>query len=105
MLEKKGVPQFFHVMAVGYSGAGNIKITTTHTSKASDMMKHRQDIAEIITSNKVLSILPDTEHYHVKINKVPMWCRNNEPMSVNMIHKELCTYLPEYKNMKQWHVP
>ncbi len=31
MLDHKEVPQFFQVMAVGYSGAGNIKITTTHT--------------------------------------------------------------------------
>src|SRR5258705_1945458 len=105
MLDKKGVLQFFHVMAVGYSGAGNIKITTMHTSKVSDLMQHRNDIASIITNNKVLSILPDTEHYQVKINKVLTWCGNNEPMSIDLIHEELCMYLQGYKSMKQWRVP
>src|SRR5258708_11324954 len=62
VLDKKGVPQFFRVMAVGYSGVGNIKITTTHTSKASDLMKHGNNITNIITKNKVLLILPDTKH-------------------------------------------
>ncbi len=105
MLDKKGIPQFFRVMAVGYLGVGNIKITTTHTSKASDLMKHRNDIANIIMKNQVLSILPDTEHYCIKINKVLTWCGNNKPMSIDMIHEELSTYLPGYKNMKQWHIP
>ncbi len=41
----------------------------------------------------------------MKINKVPTWCGNNEPMSIDMIHEELCTYLPEYKDMKQWCIP
>src|SRR5258708_18549629 len=94
MLDKKGVPQFFCIMAVGYSGAGNIKITMTHTSKVSDLMKYGKDIVNIIMKNGVLLILPDTEHYCIKINKVLTWCRNNEPMSIDMIHKELCTYLP-----------
>ena len=92
-------------MAVGYSGAGNIKITMTHTCKASDLMPHGNDIASIITKNKVLLILPDTEHYRVKINKVLTWCGNDEPMTIDLIHEELCTYLPGYKNMKQWWVP
>src|SRR6266436_1309164 len=105
MLDKKGVLQFFHVMAVGYLGAGNIKTTTTHTSKASDLMNHGTDIANIITKNKILSILPDTEHYHIKINKVLTWCSSNEPMSIDLIHEEMCTYLLGYKDMKQWHVP
>ncbi len=62
MLEKKEVPQFFRIMAVGYLGVGNIKIMTNHSSKALDLMKYRKYIAEIITQNKVLSILPDTKH-------------------------------------------
>ncbi len=105
MLDKKGVLQFFHVMAVGYLGAGNIKITTTHTSKASDLMNHGNDITSMIMKNKVLLILPDTEHYHIKINKVLTWCGSNEPMSIDLIHEEMCTYLLGYKNMKQWCVP
>ncbi len=105
MLDKKGVLQFFCIMAVGYLGAGNIKITTTHTSKASDLMKYSKEIANIIMKNEVLLVLPDTEHYCIKINKVLTWCGNNEPMSIDMIHEELCTYLPGYKSMKQWHIP
>src|SRR5258708_6392982 len=105
MLDKKGVLQFFHIMAVGYSGVGNIKITMTHTSKASDLMKYGKGIANIIMKNEVLLVLPDTEHYCIKINKVLTWCGNNEPMSIDMIHEELCTYLPGYKSMKQWHIP
>src|SRR5258708_86932 len=102
MLDKKEVPQFFHVMAVGYLRVGNIKITTTHTSKASDLMNHSTDIANIIMKNKILLILPDTEHYCIKINKVLTWCGSNEPMSIDLIHEEMCTYLPGYKDMKQW---
>src|SRR5258708_23318519 len=105
MLEKKDVPQFFHVMAVGYLGAGNIKIMMNHSSKASDFMKYRKDVAEIIMKNKVLSILPDTEHYWVKITKVPTWCGNDDPVTIDLIHEELCTYLLEYKEMKQWCIP
>src|SRR5258708_27362300 len=92
-------------MGVGYLGAGNIKITTTHTSKASDLMNHGNDITSMIMKNKVLLILPDTEHYHIKINKVLTWCGSNEPMSIDLIHEEMCTYLLGYKNMKQWCVP
>ncbi len=46
--------------------------------------------------------------YHdnrVKINKVPTWCGNNEPISIAMEHEEFCTYVPEYRSMKQWRVP
>src|SRR5260221_2233289 len=89
-------------MAVRYSGVGNIKITTMHTSKVSDLMQHGNNIASIITNNKVLLILLDTEHYRVKINKVLTWCGNNEPMFIDLIHEELCTYLQGYKSMKQW---
>ena len=89
MLDRKGVPQHLRVMAIGYSGAGNIKVTTTHSCKASDLMKYGQDIAAIVTRNEVLSILPDKEHYRVKINKVPTWCGNDEPMTIQMVHEEL----------------
>src|SRR5258708_9117629 len=92
-------------MAVSYSGAGNIKITTTHSCKASDLMTHRKDIVKIITSNRILSVLLDTEHHRVKINKVPTWCRNDMPMDIAMVHEELQTYVPEYRKMKQWRVP
>ncbi len=105
MLEKKEIPQYFQVMAVGYSGAGNIKITTTHMCKAMDLIPHGKDIAEIITPNKILSVLLDMEHHRVKINKVPTWCSNNEPMPITMVHEELHTYIPEYGDMKQWRVP
>src|SRR5260370_32918904 len=105
MLEEKGVPQLFHIMAVGYSGAGNIKITSTHMSKASDLMKYGDNITKIITINKILSILPNMEHYWVKINEVLTWCGNDNPMTIDLIHKELQTYLLEYELMKQWQVP
>ena len=78
---------------------------TTHSCKASDLMAHGKDITKIITPNKILSILPDTEHHRVKINKVPTWCGNDTPMDITMVHEELWTYLPEYRNMKQWRVP
>ena len=68
MLECKGVPQYFQVMAVGYLVAGNIKITTTHTCKASDLITFGEDIAAIITKNKVISVLLDKDHYRIKIN-------------------------------------
>src|SRR5258708_13868686 len=77
----------------------------THMCKVLDLMPHGNDIASIITKNKVLLILPDTEHYHVKINKVLTWCGNDEPMNIDLIREELCTYLPGYKNMKQWCIP
>src|SRR5260370_752265 len=38
----------------------------------------------------------------VKTNEVLMWCGNNDPMTMDLIHKELHTYLPEYNEMKQW---
>src|SRR5258708_1184517 len=102
MLDRKGVPQFFRVMGISYSGAGNIKVMSTHSCKASDLMEYGCDITRIITKNKVLLILLDLEHYHVKINKILMWCGKDNPMTIQMVHEELQTYIPEYKNMKQW---
>src|SRR5258708_10610714 len=52
MLDQKQTPQYFWVMAVGYSVAGNIKISTTHTCKAADLMAFREEIAVIITKNR-----------------------------------------------------
>ncbi len=63
MLDRKDVPNFFRVMAIGYSGAGNIKITTIPTCKASNLLDHGHDMAALITKNEVLSVLPDMEHY------------------------------------------
>src|SRR5258708_27918094 len=105
MLDRKGVRQFFRVMGISYSGAGNIKVTSTHSCKASDLMEYGCDIARIITKNEVLSILPDSEHYHIKINKILTWCSKDNPMTIQMVHEELRTYIPEYKNMKQWRTP
>src|SRR5258708_461119 len=105
MLDKKEVPRFFCIMAVRYLGARNIKITTMHSCKASDLMNHGINISNIIMKNRVLSILLDTEHYHIKINKVLTWCSSNEPMSIDLIHEEMCTYLLGYKDMKQWCIP
>src|SRR5258707_12402849 len=75
---------------------------STHFCKASNLMEYGHDIARIITKNEVLSILPDSEHYHIKINKIPTWCGKDDPMTIQMVHEELRTYIPEYKNMKQW---
>src|SRR5258708_2150874 len=105
MLEKKQIPQYFWVMAVGYSIAGNIKITTTHACRASDLLTIREDIATIITSNKVISILPDEDHYRVKINKIPTWYDPDHPMTINDVHKELTAYILEYNKMKKWRPP
>ena len=105
MLEKKDVPHNLHVMAIGYSRVGNIKVTMTHSCKALDLMKYSKDIANIVMKNEVLSAILDKEHYCVKINKVPMWCGNEEPLTIQMVHKELCTYVLEYNTMKQWRVP
>src|SRR5258708_18525409 len=79
--------------------------TSTHSCKASDLMEYGHDITRIITKNKVLSILQDSEHYHIKINKIPTWCGKDDPMTIQMVHEELWTYIPEYKNMKQWRAP
>src|SRR5258708_26918910 len=92
-------------MAVGYSVAGNIKITTTHACKASDLMSVGEDIAAIISNNKVISVLPDEDHYRVKINKILTWYDSNHPMMINDIHKELTAYVPEYDKMKKWRPP
>ncbi len=105
MLDRKGVPQFFRVMGIGYSGAGNIKVTSIHSCKASDLMEYGCNITRIITKNEVLSILPDSEHYRVKINKIPTWCGKEDPMTIQMVHEELQMYILEYRNTKQWRVP
>jgi hypothetical protein len=105
MLERKNLPHYLRVMALGYSMAGNIKITTAPTCKASDLLEYGQEIAALIMSNEVLSVLPDMEHYHVKINKVPTHCGNNEPMTLSMIQSELCTYIPPYNDMRVWRSP
>ena len=102
MLDRKGAPQYFRVMGIGYSSAGNIKVTATHSCKASDLMEYSCNITKIITKNEILSILPDAEHYCVKINKIPTWCGKDDPMTIQMVHEELQTYILEYKNAKQW---
>src|SRR5260221_10415685 len=89
-------------MAVGYSMASNIKISTTHTCKASDLIAFREEIATIITSNKVISVLPDEDHYRVKINKIPTWYNPEHPMTISQVHQELTAYVPEYDKMKKW---
>src|SRR5258707_4133906 len=68
-------------------------------------MNHGNDITSMIMKSKVLLILPDAEHYHIKISNVLTWCGSNEPMSIDLIDEEMCTYLLGYKNMKQWCVP
>ena len=88
-----------------YSGAGNIKITSMDLCKASDLMVYGKAMAGIITKNKVLSVLPDVEHHRIKINKVPTNRANDDPITIAMVHDELQTYVPEYKNMKQWRIP
>ncbi len=105
MLDRKGVPQFFRVMGIGYSRAGNIKIMSMHTCKASNLMEYGCNITRIITKNEVLLILPDSEHYWVKINKILTWCGKDCLMTIQMVHEELWTYIPEYKNTKQWRAP
>ncbi len=105
MLDRKGVLQFFRVMGISYSGAGNIKVTSMHSCKASNLMEHGCNIARIIMKNKVLSILLDSEHYRIKINKIPTWCGKDDLMTIQMVHEELWTYILEYKNMKQWRAP
>ena len=95
MLDRKGVLQFFRVMGISYSGAGNIKVTSTHSCKASNLMEHRHDIARIIMKNKVLLILLDSEHYRIKINKIPTWCGKDDLMTIQMVHEELWTYILE----------
>ncbi len=92
-------------MAVGYSVAGNIKITMTHACKASDLMAVSKDIAAITTNNKVISVLPDEDHYRVKINKIPTWYDLEHPMTINNVHKELTAYILEYDKMKKWRPP
>ncbi len=88
MLNKKQVPQYFQVMAIGYSVAGNIKISTAHTCQASDLMTYGEEIAALITTNKVISILPDEDHYRVKINRIPTWYAVDHPMTIGQVHQE-----------------
>ncbi len=102
MLEKRQIPQYFQVMAVSYSVTGNIKITTTHACKASNLLTYREDIATTITNNKIILVLPDEEHYRIKVNKIPTWYDMEHPMTINDIHKELMAYIPEYDIMKKW---
>ncbi len=89
-------------MVVSYSVASNIKITTTHTCKASDLMTFGEDIAAFITKNKVILVLPDEDHYRIKINKIPTWYDPECPMTINHIHQELTAYILEYDKMKKW---
>src|SRR6266478_5042332 len=102
MLEEKGMPQYFRIMAVGYSMAGNIKIMTMQSCKVMDIITHGEEIAAIITANKVISILPDEDHYRVKINKIPTWYNSENPMMISNVHQELTTFVPEYDSMKKW---
>src|SRR5258707_4507120 len=92
-------------MAVGYSVARNIKISMTHSCKASDLMAFREDMATIITTNKVILVLPDEDHYRVKINKIPTWYDPEHPMTIGQVHQELTAYTPEYEKMKKWRPP
>src|SRR5258708_10186070 len=92
-------------MAVGYLIARNVKITTTHTCKASDLMVFGEEMAAIITTNKVISVLPDEEHYRIKINKIPTWYDPEHPMTIGQVHQELMAYVPEYDKMKKWRPP
>ncbi|KAF8311784.1 uncharacterized protein EI90DRAFT_3095542 [Cantharellus anzutake] len=63
MLGTKNLPHYLRVMAVGYSLAGNIKITMAPTCCATDLEKYGKEIAATITDNEVLSALPDMEHF------------------------------------------
>ena len=92
-------------MAVGYSVARNIKISMTHSCKASDLMAFREDMATIITTNKVILVLPDEDHYRIKINKIPTWYNPEHPMTIGQVHQELTAYVLEYDKMKKWRPP
>ncbi len=105
MLNQKQIPEYFQVMAVGYSIAGNIKISMTHACKAVDLMAFSEEIAEIIMKNKVISVLPDEDHYRVKINKILTWYDPECPMTIGHIHQELIAYVLEYDKMKKWRPP
>ena len=70
MLDKTGAPQYFHIRVVRYSGAGNIKITSMDSCKASDLMVYGKVMAEIITTNKGLSVLQDVEHHRIRSQPV-----------------------------------
>ena len=85
--------------------AGNIKILTTHACRASDLIAFGEEIAAIITLNKVISVLPDEDHYRVKINKIPTWYDPEHPITISQVHQELTAYTPEYEKMKKWRPP
>ncbi|KAF8342288.1 uncharacterized protein EI90DRAFT_3032776, partial [Cantharellus anzutake] len=104
LLEKKNIPHYLRVMAIGYSIAGNIKVTTAPTCKASDLIAFSHKIAATITQNEVISVLPDLEHYRIKINKIPTY-GNNELITPGMVHEELATYVPQYKSLRYWRLP
>ena len=105
ILEKKNIPQYIRVMAIGYSVVGNIKITTAPTCKASDLIAFGHEMAATITQNEVVSVLPDREHYCMKINKIPTHRGDNELITPSMVHEELSTYMPKYKDLKYWRAP
>ncbi len=89
-------------MAVGYSVARNIKISTAHACQASDLMTYGEEIAALITTNKVISVLPDEDHYRVKINRISTWYDVDHPMTIRQVHQELTAYVLEYDKMKKW---
>ncbi len=60
---------------------------------------------EIITKNKVISVLLDKDHYRIKINRIPTWYDLECPMTINHIHQELTAYILEYNKMKKWQAP
>src|SRR5258708_2164867 len=92
-------------MAVRYSVTGNIKISTTQTCQVSDLMAFGEEIAALITTNRVISVLPDEDHYRIKINRIPTWYDSDHPMTIGQIHQELTAYVPEYDKMKKWRPP
>ncbi len=66
-------------MAVRYSVAGNIKILTTQACQVSDLMAFGEEIVALITTNRVISVLPDEDHYRIKINRIPTWYNPDHP--------------------------
>ncbi|KAF8340709.1 uncharacterized protein EI90DRAFT_3117218 [Cantharellus anzutake] len=104
LLERKNLPHCLRIMAIGYSVAGNIKLMTAPTCKASDLIQYGHEIAVLITENEVLAVLPDMEHYRVKINKVPTHSRSG-PMPISMVHEELSTYVAMYRDLSTWRAP
>ncbi len=105
MLDKKQIPQYFQVMAIGYSVASNIKISTTQACQVSDLMAFGEEIVALVTTNRVISVLPDKDHYRIKINRIPTWYNLDHPMTIGQIHQELTVYIQEYDKMKKWRPP